>query len=107
EGQLEQREGLLALTAVEQRLADQAGQLADRGVITLADLQLELAHLGDHLEAPELAIDLASPGEGLHVVRIELPGPLIQGERPVILQGDASGARWPPGPRTRSRRRPP
>ena len=47
--------------------------------------ELHLAELGDHLEAPDLAIHFARARERLEVIRMELPGALIQPERAFTL----------------------
>ena len=81
---LEDRQRLVFLPAVEQRLADDRRQV-HRGV---RRSQLHLAELGDHLEAADLAVDLARSRERLEVVRVELPRALIKPERALAFGDD-------------------
>jgi hypothetical protein len=87
DGALEDGRGLVALAAVEERLTDDAGQLRRGG----GALQLHLAELGDHLVAPKLRVDLAGARQRLQVVRMELPGSLVQTERAFPLRDHVLG----------------
>ena len=78
---LEDRQRLVLLTAVEQCFADDAREVA-RG---RRAAKLHLAELRDHLEAPDLAVHLARARQRLEVIRMKLPGSLIQPERAFTL----------------------
>src|SRR5690606_37888810 len=78
---LKDGECLLLLPVIEQRLADDLREVLRRQWRT----QLHLAELGDHLEASDLAVNLARSRQRLEVLGMQLPRELIETERAIAL----------------------